>query len=151
VSAVGAVRRAFPGAEPSEVAPGPLDIWVPGLAEALEHLTVSANEGKVRVDAPAGVMERFCPLLAANRDLLYAVALGRAGVHEHTKRRVRIPTTRHALVPCDTCAEPSMVGITKERLKGRSPWPRCRMHPGGLTPNHPTACSGRHVYKEVTT
>ena len=141
------VATVFPGAEPSSATAGRFDVWVPSLVDVLEHVKLTVTGGKVRVDAQRGVMDRFRGLLSANRDLLLAVAIGRAGRMEHTKRRQRIPTTRHALVPCDVCGEVSMVGITKERLKGGSPWPRCRLSPGVLTPNHATACRGRHTYK----
>ena len=98
--------------------------------------TISHQGDTVAVHAPPHLLEWLRPVLVAERELLIAVAIGRAGTVGRVQRGKRIATTRHELVACDTCGEPSMVGITQDRIKNRAKWSRCRMTPH---------CKGRHV------
>jgi hypothetical protein len=70
------------------------------------------------------------------QQLIEAVEKGHEGILEHSVKGARMPTTYHALAPCDVCGEVSMVGITRDRIKGRGQWPSCRMTP---------KCEGRHA------
>ena len=75
------------------------------------------SNGRLRIDAPTGaVTPELAEAIKANRDTLVAAVIGRA--------------TGHALAPCTTCGDVSMVSIDRDD-KG----PACRMTPG---------CDGRH-------
>jgi hypothetical protein len=75
------------------------------------------SSGRLRIDAPTGaVTPDLAAAIKANRDTLVAAVIGRA--------------TGHALAPCTTCGDVSMVSIDRDG-KG----PTCRMTPG---------CDGRH-------
>jgi hypothetical protein len=75
--------------------------------------TTTKTPGTIDRDLAAGIR--------AHRELLAHVALGRR--------------TGHALAPCSSCTEASMVAVSTSDGKARKTWPTCRMTPG---------CDGRH-------
>ena len=80
------------------------------------------SNGRLRIDAPTGaVTPELAEAIKANRDTLVAAVIGRA--------------TGHALAPCTTCSEVSMVSAAPT-----GKWQACRMTPG---------CDGRHEPRRV--
>ena len=83
---------------------------------------VFVANGRLRVDAPTGaVTPELADEIKANRDTVLAAIHGRS--------------TGHALAPCTSCSEVSMVNIDRSG-KG----PACRMTPG---------CDGRHEPRPI--
>jgi hypothetical protein len=101
------------------------------------ELTVTPD-GRPRVTGSRQPPPHVQLVLRENRELLVAVALGRAGKAD--SGGPAHPTTAHDLAPCTECGQARMVGVTTGRLKSKSPWPACGMTPG---------CTGRHVPTDV--
>jgi hypothetical protein len=135
------LRASFPGTRDADRPDAdPADL-VDALArlDELGLAVVATADGRAVVRGPADLPADVALVLREHRDLLAAVAIGRAG--KVTAGGPSNPTTAHDLGRCTACGAVRMVGITTGRLAGRDKWPTCGLAPGG--------CSGRYVPTSV--
>jgi len=85
---------------------------------------------------PGAIDEDLAAAIAAHRDMVVAVLLGRAA--------------GHAPAPCTRCGQVSLVAVTATDGKPRAAWPTCRFTPSctGTATDRPDE-PGRHVPRPV--